>query len=65
MSPHEHDGADMPVSTADEWYKREGYTIWPLPIASEGELDLSLMEEKLEKKEDLMKDLRNHACIFS
>ena len=56
---------NIPVTSADEWFEREGYTTWPLPIPSEGELDLSWIKERLETQESLMKDLKNHACIFS
>ena len=55
---------DLPAKTADEWLKREGLITWPVPIASEGELDLSEIEERLESREGLLKDLQNHACIF-
>ena len=53
-----------PVNSADDWLAREGHTTWPLPIASEGELDLSLIEGQLETKESIMQDLRDHSCIL-
>ena len=56
--------SNEPVNSADEWLTREGHTTWPLPIASEGELDLSIIEGQLETKESLMQDLRDHTCIF-
>lgn len=54
-----------PARTADEWLAREGLTIWPEPMPSEGELDLSSMEQRLETKDLLLADLKKHTCIFS
>jgi len=55
--------SNEPVNSADEWLTREGHTTWPLPIASEGELDLSIIEGQLETKESLMQDLRDHTSF--
>ncbi len=53
-----------PVASAEEWFSKERIKEWPLPVASEGELDLSSIAEKLQTKCELKEDLNSHACIL-
>ena len=55
---------NLPVKTADEWFERENLRTWPMPIASEGELDISNTNHQIKTKEKLMEDLKTHACII-
>eukprot|EP00794_Sanderia_malayensis_P009840 gene9840-10850_t len=53
--------AIRPSTSAEEWFNKEGIKEWPFPVASEGELDLSV--EKLKSKDRLKEDLHSHASL--
>ena len=62
---HNSKDNQLPVSTADEWFAKEGLSDWPLPVASEGELDIEdMLEYKIDTKESLLEDLKTNACIL-
>lgn len=62
---HNSKDNQLPVSTADEWFAKEGLNDWPLPVASEGELDIEdMLEYKIDTKESLLDDLKTNACIL-
>ena len=54
-----------PPSSFEEWMTRAGLEDWPLPVASEGELDISSGFVGLGSKEDIKSELAKHARILS
>ncbi|XP_065060076.1 protein FAM227B-like [Rhopilema esculentum] len=59
----ENERPNLPVKTADEWFERENLRTWPIPLASEEELDISNTNHQIKTKDKLMEDLKTHASF--